>query len=135
MTEPERLLTPGEVAALFRVDPKSVGRWAASGVLPFVRTPGGHRRHRKSVVDALLSEATGKAPGPLLTTQEVATLFRVHPMSVTRWADRKKLTTVRTPGNHRRFLQSEIDALLGAAPAVEETAEAASAAGTFPVAA
>ena len=27
----ERLLTPGEVAALFRVDPKTVTRWAASG--------------------------------------------------------------------------------------------------------
>ena len=27
----ERLLTPGEVAALFRVDPKTVTRWASAG--------------------------------------------------------------------------------------------------------
>ena len=27
----DRLLTPGEVAALFRVDPKTVTRWAAAG--------------------------------------------------------------------------------------------------------
>ena len=57
-TEPdasrERLLTVGEVAALFRVDPKTVTRWAASGRIKSVRTPGGHRRFRKSEVRALL---------------------------------------------------------------------------------
>lgn len=50
----ERLLTPGEVAALFRVDPKTVTRWAASGRITSIRTPGGHRRFRKSEVDRLL---------------------------------------------------------------------------------
>ena len=44
----ERLLTPGEVAALFRVDPKTVTRWAASGRISSIRTPGGHRRFRES---------------------------------------------------------------------------------------
>jgi excisionase family DNA binding protein len=40
------LLTPGEVGALFRVDPKTVTRWAKAGRLPAaVRTPGGHRRY------------------------------------------------------------------------------------------
>jgi excisionase family DNA binding protein len=51
----ERLLTPGEVAALFRVDPKTVTRWAASGRISSIRTPGGHRRFRESEVRALLS--------------------------------------------------------------------------------
>jgi excisionase family DNA binding protein len=51
----ERLLTPGEVAALFRVDPKTVTRWAASGRITSIRTPGGHRRFRESEVRALLS--------------------------------------------------------------------------------
>ena len=46
----ERLLTPGEVAALFRVDPKTVTRWAASGRITSIRTPGGHRRFRESEV-------------------------------------------------------------------------------------
>ena len=50
----ERLLTPGEVAALFRVDPKTVTRWAASGRITSIRIPGGHRRFRESEVRALL---------------------------------------------------------------------------------
>lgn len=48
------LLTPGEVALLFRVDPKTVTRWAKMGRLPYVRTPGGHHRFRKSVIDEKL---------------------------------------------------------------------------------
>jgi excisionase family DNA binding protein len=50
----DRLLTPGEVAALFRVDPKTVTRWAAAGRIGSIRTPGGHRRFRESEVKALL---------------------------------------------------------------------------------
>ena len=61
----ERLLTPGEVAALFRVDPKTVTRWAASGRISSIRTPGGHRRFRESEVRALLrgEAATGQDQG------------------------------------------------------------------------
>ncbi|HEX8866244.1 MAG TPA: BldC family transcriptional regulator, partial [Lentzea sp.] len=43
-TASERLLTPGEVANLFRVDPKTVTRWATAGRIGSIRTPGGHRR-------------------------------------------------------------------------------------------
>lgn len=54
-TAPEdRLLTPAEVAALFRVDPKTVGRWAASGQISSIRTPGGHRRYRETEVRHML---------------------------------------------------------------------------------
>ena len=49
-----RLLTPAEVAAMLRVDPKTVTRWAASGRISSIRTPGGHRRFRESEVRALL---------------------------------------------------------------------------------
>jgi excisionase family DNA binding protein len=56
-TNPDRLLTPGEVAAIFRVDPKTVTRWAKAGRIPAVRTPGGHARFRESVIRAFL-EAT-----------------------------------------------------------------------------
>lgn len=52
--EPEQLLTPAEVAALFRVDPKTVTRWAKSGKLTSIRTLGGHRRYRAVEVYALL---------------------------------------------------------------------------------
>lgn len=51
----EKLLTPSEVAAIFRVDPKTVSRWAKAGRLPSVLTPGGHNRFRKSEVLALLN--------------------------------------------------------------------------------
>ena len=50
----DRLMTAGEVAALFRVDPKTVTRWAAAGRVSSIRTPGGHRRFRESEVRALL---------------------------------------------------------------------------------
>ena len=51
---PPQLLTPSEVAALFRVDPKTVSRWAATGKLSAVRTLGGHRRYREREVRNLL---------------------------------------------------------------------------------
>ena len=53
----EALLTPGEVAALFRVDPKTVTRWAQDGRLSSVRTLGGHRRFRAAEVHALLAQS------------------------------------------------------------------------------
>jgi excisionase family DNA binding protein len=48
------LLTPAEVAALFRVDPKTVTRWAKAGKLSSIRTLGGHRRYRETEVRQLL---------------------------------------------------------------------------------
>lgn len=49
------LLTPAEVAALFRVSPKTVTRWARSGKLTALRTLGGHRRFRAVEVRELLN--------------------------------------------------------------------------------
>lgn len=53
----EFLLTPRQVANRFAVDPKTVTRWARMGKLPSIRTPGGHRRYRLSVVEKLAVEA------------------------------------------------------------------------------
>ncbi len=53
----DRLLTPAEVAAMFRVDPKTVTRWARDGRLTAVRTLGGHRRYHETEVLSLLREA------------------------------------------------------------------------------
>ena len=50
----EKLLTPAEVATLFRVDPKTVTRWAKAGKLTSIRTVGGHRRYKESEVRAVL---------------------------------------------------------------------------------
>lgn len=58
----DKLLTPGEVAATFRVDPKTVTRWAAAGRISSIRTPGGHRRFRESEIRALL-EGPAEAEG------------------------------------------------------------------------
>lgn len=52
----ESLLTPAEVAAMFRVDPKTVARWAKSGRLSAIRTPGGHRRFREAEVRSYLGQ-------------------------------------------------------------------------------
>lgn len=50
----ERLLRPGQVARIFSVTPKTISRWDESGVLPAVRTPGGHRRFPPAAVAELL---------------------------------------------------------------------------------
>jgi len=62
-----RLLTPGEVAAMFRVDPKTVTRWAAAGRLASLRTPGGHRRFWESEVRALLA-----GPAPVVIPEQAS---------------------------------------------------------------
>jgi excisionase family DNA binding protein len=60
-SDQEVLLTPSEVASLFRVDPKTVTRWAKSGKLTSIRTLGGHRRYKESEVKALLSTTTNNS--------------------------------------------------------------------------
>jgi excisionase family DNA binding protein len=59
--EQEILLTPSEVATLFRVDPKTVTRWAKAGKLTSIRTLGGHRRYKESEVRALLITTTSQS--------------------------------------------------------------------------
>src|ERR1700712_1564832 len=50
----KELLTPGGVAAMLFVDPKTVTRWAVAGKLSSIRTPGGHRRYLRSDVVAIM---------------------------------------------------------------------------------
>ena len=54
MTGNHEFMTPGEVAALFRVDPKTVRRWVLAGKLKAVRTPGGRPLFRTAAVRAFL---------------------------------------------------------------------------------
>lgn len=54
MDDVEPLLTGSEVARMFRVDSKTVTRWANAGKLSAIRTLGGHRRYRENDIRALL---------------------------------------------------------------------------------
>jgi excisionase family DNA binding protein len=65
--EAESLLTPAEVALMFRVDPKTVTRWAKAGKLTWIKTLGGHRRYREAEVRALLIGDAGP-PRPVPAT-------------------------------------------------------------------
>lgn len=56
------------------------------------------------------------AAEPLLTATEIATMFRVDPKAVTRWAKAGKLTSIRTLGGHRRYRETEVRALLEGIP-------------------
>lgn len=58
------LLTPGEVAKVFGVDPKTVTKWATAGKLSCIRTIGGHRRYKTAEIRALLAPATPPGPPP-----------------------------------------------------------------------
>lgn len=76
----DALLTPSEVAAKFRVDPKTVTRWAAAGRLSAIRTLGGHRRYRQSEVEALIKDSSTPAtngPASRLATAVSAPLGEV----------------------------------------------------------
>lgn len=50
----DEMLAPREVAAMFRVDPRTVTRWAKTGKLRAYRTVGGHARFSRVEVEELL---------------------------------------------------------------------------------
>ena len=51
-------------------------------------------------------------PRALMTPGEVADLFSVDAKTVTRWAEKGLIRSIKTPGGHTRFFQDEIHALL-----------------------
>lgn len=61
-SDEDKLLTPAEVAALFRVDPKTVTRWAKAGRLTAIRTLGGHRRYHETEIRGLMEASTERPP-------------------------------------------------------------------------
>jgi excisionase family DNA binding protein len=57
-------LTTAQVAAIFSVHPQTVTKWAVQGLLPHLRTPGGHRRYKREDVDRMRAALTvDAAPG------------------------------------------------------------------------
>jgi excisionase family DNA binding protein len=53
--------------------------------------------------------------GELLRTSDVARLFQVSERTVSDWARRGRIPSVRTPGGHRRYPAEEIHRLMVAA--------------------
>jgi excisionase family DNA binding protein len=99
-TPPDRLLTPAEVGRMFRVDPKTVTRWAAAERISSIRTPGGHRRFREAEVRAILAGQ----PTPTTTEPTAVRTVIVQKISpvLRRWfhlaADLEWAVVVRTNG-------------------------------------
>lgn len=58
--EDRDFLTPGEVAELLHVSPKTVSRWASQGLLPCLVTLGGHRRFRRRDVERIERQMSGQ---------------------------------------------------------------------------
>lgn len=56
--------------------------------------------------------ARGALTAHLLTPADVAALLFVDPKTVSRWAIAGKIPSTRTPGGHRRFLRSDVEALM-----------------------
>jgi excisionase family DNA binding protein len=48
------LLRPREVAEIFGVRTTTIARWARDGILTALATPGGHRRYRRTEINAIL---------------------------------------------------------------------------------
>jgi excisionase family DNA binding protein len=104
----------------------SVGRLLS--ILVKVREPasagsvcGGTGRRRSDEEEVPLASTRTPEAEPLLTPAEVATMFRVDPKTVTRWAKAGKLTSIRTLGGHRRYRETEVRALLGGIPQQRES--------------
>src|ERR1700716_4644897 len=75
------------------------GFYGASGRLGLVHSPN--------------FQGGGPVTGTLwLTLGEASRLLGVDPDTLRRWADNGKVDVFTTPGGHRRFLRSAIDALL-----------------------
>jgi excisionase family DNA binding protein len=58
-----RLLRAGEVATLLQVSRRSIAAWAQKGLIPFIETPGGHRRFRAADIRALVVSLERTANG------------------------------------------------------------------------
>ena len=58
----QQYLTPGQVARILHVSPKTIDRWADQGLIPCITTLGGHRRFREDVVREVANEMFGEPP-------------------------------------------------------------------------
>jgi len=62
-SESEETLSTAKAARLLEVGPSTVKRWADEGMLPCIRTAGGHRRFRRGDIERFLGERGGVDEG------------------------------------------------------------------------
>lgn len=74
MSPPEMEYSIQEASDLLGIPIQKLRRWDEQGVLVAVRTPGGHRRYSKELIDRLAGSAVNHATDR--TTQELATIKR-----------------------------------------------------------
>ncbi|WP_432705525.1 helix-turn-helix domain-containing protein [Actinoallomurus iriomotensis] len=72
---PDLLLTPKEVAAMFGISVPTLATWARDGALPYVPTPGGHRRYRRADVRALLEKKNTAEPARTEMEEDAVRLY------------------------------------------------------------
>ncbi|HEY8662334.1 MAG TPA: MerR family transcriptional regulator [Propionibacteriaceae bacterium] len=58
--ERRRVMPIGEVAALFQVTRESVRHWAAKGLIPSFRTPGGTLRFYADEIEPMAASTTSR---------------------------------------------------------------------------
>jgi excisionase family DNA binding protein len=89
-------------------------------------TDDAQETHRHRLLGILFgSEVPEALEGQLLRTADVATLFQVSERTVSEWAKRGQIPSVRTPGGHRRYPAEGIRALLQAGREGSEGSERA----------
>ncbi len=70
MTKPEpepgelEYLTPGQVARMLHVSPKTVDRWADQGRIGCIVTLGGHRRFSRDDVEEVVAAMASRGSAP-----------------------------------------------------------------------
>ena len=78
-------------------------------------TDDAQETHRHQLLGLLFGSDVPEAlEGQLLRTSDVATLFQVSERTVSEWAKRGQIPSVRTPGGHRRYPAEGIRRLLQA---------------------
>ena len=106
-TDPTRYLRASEVAAILKVSPKTVGRWAKNGLLPCILTEGGHHRLPEDQILHLARQLGIPDPGASgyawLSASEAAEQLQVGSKTLGRWAREGKIPAAKTLGGHHLF--------------------------------
>lgn len=108
----QQTLRPAELAALCRVHPATLKVWSDAGLIPCLRTLGGHRRYLRRDLEFLPQSGDPQ----LMTYGELAALMSVSGKTVARWSARGKLTSVILPGGYPRLIAEQVYLMLPGDP-------------------